>query len=123
MANWPDIIEPMLMIMPPGHHREVAERRAFSGRERGFMAVGAAVVIALVVAVAIAISSSSPTSGHGCVYATVSSSTGALTIQGCGGTARKICSDVSVPGTYTPLERAAVIPECRKAGVSIRPLS
>lgn len=111
------------MIMPPGHHNEVASRRAFTGRERGFLFVGAGAVVALIVVLVIAVSSGSPTSGHGCVYATVSSSTGALTIQGCGAKARKICSDVSVPGAYTSLERAAVIPECRKAGVSTRRLA
>jgi hypothetical protein len=110
----------MLMIMPPGHHKDVAARRGVSGRERGFVFFGGGVVIALIVVLVIAISSGSSTSGHGCVYATVSSSTGALTIQGCGRQARKICADVSVPGSYTPSERAAVVPECRKAGLPTR---
>jgi hypothetical protein len=104
--------------MPPGHHREAAAKREFTRRDRGFVVIGAGVLVALVVAIVIAIGSSSPKSGHGCVYVTIGSSTGALTIQGCGARARRVCADAQVPGAYTPQVRAQVIDECRKAGIA-----
>lgn len=109
--------------MPPGHHREVTSRRALTARERGFVMTGVAVALVLVVVIVAAVSTSSPTSSHGCVYVTITSSTGALTLQGCGAQARRICADVQVPGVYSAGTRLQVIDECRKAGVSTRRLS
>jgi len=107
-----------MLIMPPGHHKEVASRRALSARERGFVMTGVAVALVLVVVIVAAVSKSTPTSGHGCVYVTITSSTGALTLQGCGARARRICAQVNVPAAYSGGTRAQVIDECRKAGVS-----
>ncbi|MHB8690704.1 MAG: hypothetical protein ACYDHH_05615 [Solirubrobacteraceae bacterium] len=109
-----------MLIMPPGHAREVAARRPFTRRDRRFLVIGSTVVVALVLAVIVAIGSSSPKSGRGCVYVTITSSTGALTIQGCGARARTICAEASVPGTYTADALTSVIGECRKAGLPAR---
>ena len=125
MARWPDLtlrIE-CVLIMPPGHHRDVASRRALNARERGFVMTGVALGLVLVVVIVVAVSSSSPTSSHGCVYVTIPSSTGGLSLQGCGAKARRICADVQVPGLYSAGARLQVIDECRKAGVPTRRLS
>ena len=122
MAMWPemDIHSAAVLIMPPGHARDVAARRPFTPRDRRFLVVGCGAVLALVIAIVIAVGSSSPQSGHGCVYVTVTSSTGALTIQGCGARARTICAEASVPGTYSADALTSVIAECRKAGLPAR---
>jgi hypothetical protein len=101
----------------------VASKRALTARERGFVMTGVAVALVLVVVIVAAVSTSSPTSGHGCVYVTITSSTGALTLQGCGARARRICADVHVPGAYSGGTLVQVIDECRKAGVSTRRLA
>lgn len=106
------------MIMPPGHQRRSAD--APGRRDRGLLAVASGILAALIVVLVIALASHSPTSRRGCVYATVPSSTGALTIQGCGAKARRICADVALSGAFTSLQRAAVIPACRQAGLSTR---
>jgi hypothetical protein len=109
-----------VLILPPGHAREIAAKRPFTTRDRRFLVVGCGTVLALVIAIIVAIGSSSPKSAHGCVYVTVTSSTGALTIQGCGAHARAICAEASVPGTYTADALTSVIEECRKAGLPAR---
>ena len=107
-----------MLIMPPGHHREAAANREFTRRDRGFVMIGAGLLVALVVVIVIAVGSSSPKSGHGCVYVTIGSSTGALTIQGCGAQARRVCADAQAPGAYSAQVRAQVIDACRRAGVA-----
>jgi hypothetical protein len=109
-----------MLILPPGHHKEITERRQFSRRERGFMAGAGALVAALVVAVVISIGGASPTSAHGCVYVTIGSSTGALVAQGCGARARSICAEVSVPGVYAKQTIPLVAAQCRLAGLPTR---
>jgi hypothetical protein len=107
----------VLMILPPGHAQRVAQRRAFTRRERWILSGVSALFTALVVTVVVAIATSEPKSGHGCVYVTVASSMGAQPYSGCGARARSICSAVDTRGVYTGSLRRELIVACRKAGL------
>ncbi len=108
-----------MLIMPPGHTRDLAKRRQFTRGERRFLALGGGLVVAVVIAVIVAIGSSSPTSGHGCIYMTLASSTGAVPLDGCGKVARRICDEAYAPGVYAPAIQGQIAAECRKAGLPV----
>ena len=80
-----------MLILPPGHAKQVAARRGhLHRRERWFAGVAAAVSVAL--AVLIIVSLAGGGSGHrkGCLDVTFASSTGAGVVAGCGAAAQEI---------------------------------
>lgn len=109
-----------MLILPPGHAQRVAQRRPFTRREKWLVSGAGVAVLALVVAVVIALASTSPKSGHGCVYVTVASSMGAQPLSGCGAKARSICAEVGVPGVYGGSLRSDLLAACRTAGLPVR---
>lgn len=77
------------------------------------------VVAALVVVLVISFVSAGPSSGHGCIYATIPGAVGAQQVHECGATARATCRSVYAPGAFTRQAATAVAAECRKAGLSV----
>jgi hypothetical protein len=78
-----------------------------------------AVVAALAVVVVISLVSTGPSSGHGCIYATIPGAVGAEQVHECGVTARDTCRSVNTPGAYTPEAAHTMAVECRKAGLPV----
>lgn len=108
-----------MLILPPGHAKTVATRRALSVRERwlirGVLATVAAVAITLVISIATA----GKTSAHGCIYATIPGAVGAQQISECGADARQTCQSVRTSGAYTVESAKTIAVECRKAGLPV----
>lgn len=77
------------------------------------------VVAALAVALVISLLSAGPSSGHGCIYATIPGAVGAQQVHQCGATARATCGSVNAPGAYTRQAAQTIVAECRKAGLSV----
>jgi hypothetical protein len=75
---------------------------------------------ALATGLIIALVTPGPTSGRGCIYATVPGPIGAQYIYECGANARAFCHDVATHGSFSAQASAVLIPECRKAGLPIR---
>ncbi len=79
----------------------------------GVLGVVAAVAIGLVIALALP----GPKSSRGCIYLTVAGPVGAQYIYQCGAAARATCSTAANPGANQG--GAALIAECRKAGLPV----
>ncbi len=77
------------------------------------------VVAILAVVLVISFVSSGPSSGHGCVYATIPGAVGAEQVHECGATARETCQSVNAPGAYTAQAAHTLATECRKAGLPV----
>jgi hypothetical protein len=90
-----------------------------SVREKRLVAAVMAVVAPLAVVLVIALSRGGPSSGHGCIYATIPAATGAQQISECGATARETCTTARAPGAFTAQAARTVVAECRKAGLPV----
>jgi hypothetical protein len=77
------------------------------------------VVAALAVVLIISFVSAGPSSGHGCIYATIPGAVGAEQVHECGATARDTCGSVNAPGAYTRQAARTLARECRKAGLPV----
>ena len=77
------------------------------------------VVAALAVALVISLVTPGPSSGHGCIYATIPGAVGAQQVHECGATARATCGSVYAPGAFTAQAARVVAAECRKAGLPV----
>ena len=104
-----------VLILPPGPR--VAGR--LSRRERWLVGGVLGVVAALAVVLVISLVSAGPSSGHGCIYATIPGVVGAEQVHQCGGTARETCQTVNRPGAYARQAAQTIAAECRKAGLPV----
>jgi hypothetical protein len=77
------------------------------------------VVAVLAVVVVVSLVSAGPSSGHGCIYATIPGAVGAEQVHECGATARDTCRTVNAPGAYTHQAAQAFAVQCRKAGLPV----
>ena len=105
-----------VLILPPEHAAPV---RRLSRRERWMVGGVLSVVAALAVVLVISFVTSGPTSGHGCIYATIPGTVGAQQVHQCGADARDTCQTVNAPGAYTPQAAHTIAGECRKAGLPV----
>ena len=103
------------MVMPPDH----ATLRRLSRREKWMLGGVLAVVAALAVVLVISFVSSGPSSGNGCIYATIPGAVGAEQVHECGATARQTCRSVNAPGAYTRQAAQTLAVQCRKAGLRV----
>jgi hypothetical protein len=104
-----------VLILPPGH----GIGRGLSRRERWMIGGVLGVIAALAVVLVISLISAGPSSGHGCIYATIPGAVGAEQVHECGADARATCSSVNAPGAYTPPAAHTLTLECRKAGLPV----
>jgi len=83
--------------------------------------IGAVLGLLCAGAVALVISLSSPgrSSGHGCVDVSVQAATGGSELYRCGAQARALCASALVGAKADPVSGAAIIRECRKAGLPV----
>ena len=93
--------------------------RRLSGRERWMVGGVLGVVAALAIALVISFVTAGPSSGHGCIYATIPGAVGAEQVHECGATARQTCRTVDTPGAFTAQAAATVAAACRKAGLPV----
>jgi ABC-type Co2+ transport system permease subunit len=90
-----------------------------SRREKWMLGGVLGVVAALAVVLVISFVSSGPSSGHGCIYATIPGAVGAEQVHECGATARHTCQTLGAPGAYTRQAAHTLAVECRKAGLAV----
>jgi hypothetical protein len=104
-----------VLIMPP----ETATLRRLSRRERWMVGGVLGIVAVLAVVLVISFVSSGPSSGHGCIYATIPGVVGAEQVHQCGDSARATCRSVNAPGAYPVQAARTIATECRKAGLPV----
>jgi hypothetical protein len=104
-----------VLIIPPGH----GVARRLSRREKWMVGGVLGAVAALALVLVISLVSAGPSSGHGCIYATVPAATGAEQVHQCGATARATCQSVNAPGAYAAQAAQTIAVECRKAGLPV----
>jgi hypothetical protein len=109
------------VILPPGHAEQVTAPRGLTRREKRLIGAVLAALAALLLVLVISISSGGPSSGHGCIYATIPGPVGAEQISQCGGQARQTCQSVRAPGSFTAQAERVLETECRKAGLPVGP--
>jgi hypothetical protein len=107
------------VAFPPGHAEALQVRRGLTRRERWIIGGVLAVVAAVVVSIAIAFATAGPSSGHGCIYATIPGPVGAAQVSECGAVARSTCATVNAPGAYAPAAARTIAAQCRKAGLPV----
>jgi hypothetical protein len=90
-----------------------------SRREKWMVGGVLGVVAALAVVLVISLVSSGPSSGHGCIYATIPGAVGAEQVHECGANARHTCGSINAPGAYTRQAARTLAVECRKAGLPV----
>ena len=105
-----------MLILPSEHTRPL---RRLSRRERWILGGVLGVVAALAAALVISFVGSGPSSGHGCIYATIPGAVGAEQVHQCGAGARDTCRSVNTPGAYTPQAARTIATQCRKAGLPV----
>jgi hypothetical protein len=107
------------MVMPPGHTRELASKRALSRRERWTLAVVGAGLVVLVVVIVIALTGPSQTSARGCVDLAIVGPTGAGAIHQCGADARALCRAATGAAAAANETGREVRATCRKDGIPV----
>jgi hypothetical protein len=107
------------MVLPPGHAQTIATPRKLSTREKRLIWGVLTVVAVIAVALVISLATAGPSSGRGCIHATIPGDVGAEQIDQCGVQARDTCQTVNARGSY-PAASARVLAEaCRKAGLPV----
>lgn len=107
------------MPLPSGHAQTLQLRRSLSHREKWIIRGVLGTVAAIVIALAISFAAAGPSSGHGCIYATIPGVVGAVQVHECGAQAQSTCSSVFAPGAYAPGAARTIAAECRKAGLPV----
>ena len=119
LRSWhkPRLTLPRVLILPAGHANPV--RRLSIARE--WMVGGVLGVVAALAGRVLVISfaSSGPSSGHGCVYATIPGAVGAEQVHECGRPRARPARSVNAPGAYTRQAAHTLATECRKAGLPV----
>jgi hypothetical protein len=103
-----------VLILPPEHAAPV---RRLSRRERWMVGGVLGVVAALAVVLVISFVSAGPSSGQGCIYATIPGVVGAEQVHQCGADARETCRTVNT--AYIQQAARTIAAECRKAGLPV----
>jgi hypothetical protein len=104
-----------MLILPPGHQREVANRGPLAGRERRLVAGVGVLVAVIIVAVVIGIAGGgSSTFKKGCLNISYASAVGNQTITRCGSEARATCQSLGTPGGFTGTVEKLFADQCRK---------
>lgn len=107
------------MVLPPGHHREIASRRPFSRREKWTLGAVSAGVVVFAVILVIALAGPAQTTARGCVDVTVAGATGGASIHQCGADARSLCRAAGAPGGYQGAAGSAIRAACRRDHVPV----
>jgi hypothetical protein len=81
-----------VLILPPGHYREVQAPRQRSLRERWALGVGALLTAAVIGVTLFSLTSHAPKNGHGCLSFTYAMAMGGEELYACGAEAKKLCS-------------------------------
>lgn len=106
--------------MPPAEQRPVGPGR-LSRRERWLLSGVGVAVLALIVAVVVSLASHAPTSGDGCLRATVAGPVGAGEVSRCGAAARELCATLRTPGGFSGDAARTIAVECRKLRFPVGP--
>jgi hypothetical protein len=106
-----------VLILPPGHAKEIRAPRRVGVRERWMLWTGGVMTAVLVVVAVIAITTTGHHSGNGCVDVTIPYSLGGDEIYKCGPAAKKFCSSSGQPGGFTGQPAHIIAAQCRKAGL------
>jgi hypothetical protein len=107
------------MVLPPGHAQTIATPRKLSTREKRLILGVLTVVAVIVVALVISLATAAPSSGRGCIHATIPGDVGAEQIDQCGVQARDTCQAVNAPGSYPAASARVLAAACRKAGLPV----
>jgi hypothetical protein len=108
-----------MLILPPGHNRELAQRRRLRPRERRLIGGVSGLVLVLLVAVAIGIAGGGSKLKPGCIDVSFASSLGVQEIAQCGAQARDTCASAGTPGGYGGKVGRLVSAQCRKQGLPV----
>ncbi len=113
-----------MLILPPGHHREVQQARQRGQRGRWVPALGVLLLVALAGVTLYSLTVHAPKSGAGCLNFPYTTVMGSEIVHECGAPARKLCADphrvAEAQGHIAGLEDdlLAKLPEnCRAAGL------
>jgi hypothetical protein len=113
-----------MLILPPGHHREVQQARERGRRGRWVPALGVLLLVALVGVTLFSFTAHTPKSASGCLSFSYTTVMGSEIVHECGAPARKLCADphraAQAQGHIAGLENdlVAKLPaNCRAAGL------
>ena len=107
------------MVMPPGHTRELATKRALSRREKWTLAVVGAGLAVFAVVLVIALAGPGQSTARGCVDLSIVSSTGAGAIHQCGADARALCRAATATAAAANETGREIRATCRKDGFPV----
>ena len=107
------------MVLPPGHQREIASRRAFSRREKWTVGAVSAGLVAFAVILVIALAGPAQSTARGCVDVTLAGATGGASIHQCGADARSLCREAGAPGGYQGIAGRAIRAACRRDHIPV----
>lgn len=108
-----------MLIIPPGHWREVSRPRKISRREQWFVGLGIGLLALLAVVVVISFTSVQRSSAHGCIDVSAATVIGGSELYRCGSAARDLCTAPSGRGSSNIAFRRALADACRKAGLPV----
>ncbi|MDQ6779032.1 MAG: hypothetical protein M3071_23040 [Actinomycetota bacterium] len=107
------------MVMPPGHHREINTKRAFSLREKWTLGIVGAGMAVFAVVLVIALTGPRQSTARGCVDVSIVGALGGTAIHQCGGNARALCRSVGQGRGKVNETTLEVRAACRKDGFPV----
>jgi hypothetical protein len=109
-----------VLILPPGHARDVSLGRRLAPRERRLVAGMLALAGALVVVVVVSLTGTGGDGARrGCLDVSFPSTLGVQQLIRCGAGARDACGSVGTPGGFTGHLGRLVAADCRRLGLPI----
>jgi hypothetical protein len=107
------------MVLPPGHHQEIARRGPLSRLEKWTLGGVSAGLVVFVVILIIALTGAHQTTAKGCIDVSILGSTGGAAIHQCGADARALCRAAGRSGHYAGETRQEIQAACRKDGFAV----
>jgi hypothetical protein len=108
-----------MLILPPGHFKEVSRQRSIGRREKWMIGGVAGVVAVIAVAVVIAFTSVQRQSRNGCIDVSAATVIGGSELYRCGDAARALCTTPVGESSQNVAFSRALAEACRKAGLPV----
>jgi hypothetical protein len=108
-----------LLILPPGHNKEINSGRRIVGRERRLVIAVGVLTVAILVGVVIGIAGGGTKPNPRCLNVSFASSLGVQNVTECGAKAGDTCAAIGTSYGFTGLAGRLVTAECHRLKLKV----